>query len=70
MSQMEDKILVDVFQKFTEFDTSDKTHLVNLIPPVNIDYKTGDLSLDLSPALSKILSKKGNRKTNMKNELH
>lgn len=67
---MVDKTFVEVFQKFTEFDTSDKTHLMNLIPPVNIDYKTGDLSLDLNQAFSKIFSKKSNRKTNMKNELH
>ncbi|OBW40001.1 hypothetical protein AB670_03655 [Chryseobacterium sp. MOF25P] len=70
MNQMIDKTFVEVFQKFTEFDTSDKTHVVNLIPPVNIDYKTGDLSLDLNQAFSKIFSKKSNRKTNMKNELH
>lgn len=36
---------------------------MNLIPPVNIDYKTGDLSLDLNPAFSKILSAKTHRKT-------
>lgn len=70
MNQMEGKIFVDLFQKFSEFDVSDKKHLVNLFPPVNIDYKTGDLSLDLNPALSKILSKKSNRKNNKKNELH
>lgn len=70
MNQMEDKIFVDLFQKFSEFDVSDKKHLVNFFPPVNIDYKTGDLSLDLNPALSKILSKKSNRKNNKKNELH
>ncbi|MEJ5049367.1 recombinase family protein [Chryseobacterium culicis] len=70
MNQMEDKIFVDLFQKFSEFDISDKKHLVNLFPPINIDYKTGDLSLDLNPAFSKILSKKRNRKNNKKNELH
>lgn len=70
MNRMEDKILVGVFQKFPEFDTSDKTHLVNLIPPVDIDYKTGNLSLDLNLAFSKILSEKTHRKNNKKNELH
>lgn len=58
MNQMIDKTFVEVFQKFTEFDTSDKTHLVNLIPPVNIDYKTGDLSLDLKSSIFKNIFKK------------
>ncbi|MGI9650937.1 recombinase family protein [Chryseobacterium sp. RLHN22] len=70
MNQNEDKTLVEVFQKFTDFDTSDKTHIVNLIPPVDIDYKTGNLSLNLNPAFSKILSAKTHRKNNKKNELH
>ncbi len=64
---MEDKTLVEIFQKFTELDTSD---LVNLIPPVDIDYKTGNLSLDLNPAFSKVLSEKTHRKNNKKNEFH
>ncbi|MDW8550440.1 recombinase zinc beta ribbon domain-containing protein [Epilithonimonas ginsengisoli] len=70
MNQMENKTFREIFQKFVEFDTSDKKHLVNLIPPVDIDYKTGDLSLELKPAFSKILSKKSNRKNNRKNEFH
>lgn len=70
VNQREDKTLVEIFQKFTEFDTPDKTHLVNLIPPVDINYKTGNLSLDLNPAFSKILSEKTHRKNNTKNELH
>ncbi|MET7038092.1 recombinase family protein [Elizabethkingia miricola] len=69
-NQIEDKALVEIFQKFSEFDTSDKKHIVNLIPPVNIDYKTGSLSLDLNETFSKILSKKSHRKTNKKNEFH
>ncbi len=69
-NKIEDEALVEVFQKFTEFDTSDKKHLVNLIPPIDIDYKTGDLSLDLNPAFSKILSEKNHRKNNKKNEFH
>lgn len=67
---MEDETFVDIFQKFAEFDTSDKTYLVNLIPPVDIDYKTGNLSLELKPAFSEILSNKINPKNNKKNELH
>lgn len=69
-NKIEDKALVEVFQKFSEFGTQDKKYLVNLIPPVNIDYKTGDLSLDLNPAFSKILSAKTHRKNNKKNEFH
>lgn len=69
-NKIEDKALVEVFQKFSEFDTQDKKYLVNLISPVDIDYKTGDLSLEIKPAFSEILSKKSNRKNNKKNELH
>lgn len=69
-NQIEDKELVEVFRKFSEFDISDKKSLVSLIPPVDIDYKTGDLSLDLNQVFSKILLKKSNRKTNKKNEFH
>ncbi|MDH5033752.1 recombinase family protein [Chryseobacterium cucumeris] len=70
MNQMKSKTFCEIFQKFAEFEISDKKHLVNLIPPVDIDYKTGDLSLELKPAFSEILSKKINRKDNKKNELH
>ncbi|WP_419870478.1 recombinase family protein [Chryseobacterium sp. CT-SW4] len=68
-NQIENKALVEIFQKFSEFDTSDKRYLVSLIPPVDIDYKTGDLSLDLNQTFSKILLK-SNRKINKKNEFH
>lgn len=70
MNQMENKTFREIFQRFAEFDTSDKKHIVNLMPPINIDYKTGDLSLKLNQAFSKILSKKSNRKNNRKNEFH
>ncbi|WP_411898210.1 recombinase family protein [Elizabethkingia occulta] len=66
---IEDKSLVEIFQKISEFDTSDKRTLVNLIPPVDINYKTGALSLDLNQAFSKILSKNSPKKNN-KNEFH
>ena len=59
-SQVEEKALVEIFQRFSEFEVPDKRHLVNLIPPTNVNYKTGDLSLDLKQAFLKILSKKGN----------
>lgn len=59
-SQIEEKALVEIFQRFSEFEVPDKRHLVNLIPPTNVDYKTGDLSLDLNQAFLKILSKKDN----------
>jgi len=69
-NQIEDKALVEIFQKFSEFHTSDKKHLVNLIPPKDIDFKTGAFSLDLNQAFSKILSKKSNRQANKKHEFH
>jgi len=68
-NQIEDNTLVKIFERFSEFETSDKRHLVNLIPPTDIDFKTGALSLDLNQAFLKILSKKNNRKTK-KNEFH
>jgi site-specific DNA recombinase len=68
-NQVEEKALIEIFQRFSEFDSSDKRHLVNLIPPTNIDFKTGDLSLDLNKAFLKILLKKDNRKTE-KDELY
>ena len=69
-NRIEDTSLVDIFQRFSEFDTSDKKHLVNLIPPTDVDFKTGALSLDLNQAFSKILSKKSYQKTNKKHEFH
>lgn len=62
-NQVEEKALIEIFQRFSEFDSSDKRHLVNLIPPTDVDFKTGDLSLDLNQAFLKILLKKDNRKT-------
>jgi len=35
---------------------------VDLIPPIDIDYKTGSLSLNLNHAFSKIFSKKATKK--------
>lgn len=69
-NQIEEKALVEIFQRFSEFEASDKRHLVNLIPPTEINFKTGDLSLGLNQAFLKILSKKRNRKNNRKNEFH
>jgi site-specific DNA recombinase len=57
-NQVEEKALVEIFQRFSEFDVSDKRHLVNLIPPTDIDFKTGALSLNVNQAFLKILSKK------------
>lgn len=54
-SQTKYKSHIDVFQRFSSLDTADKKHLVNLIPPVNVDFQTGSLTLGLKKALSKIL---------------
>ncbi|WP_426276794.1 hypothetical protein ACN9MN_16595 [Chryseobacterium sp. S-02] len=67
--QLEGKLFLDLFHGCSEFDAADKKHLVSLIPPVNIDYQKGSLSLDLNDALLKVLSKKANQK-NIKNEFH
>lgn len=41
-------------------------HLVNLIPPTDIDFKTGVLSLYLNQCIFKNTIKKNNLKTNKK----
>ncbi|MFP3597057.1 zinc ribbon domain-containing protein [Chryseobacterium sp. SIMBA_029] len=61
---VENRLFAKIFQGFQEFDTADKRYLIDLIPPINIDYKTGNLSLNLNSAFSKILSK------NSRNEFH
>ncbi|WP_130736793.1 recombinase family protein [Flavobacterium sp. J27] len=53
---------VDIFQGFSSLDPTDKRYLVNLIPPHRVDFKTGDIILDLDSPLSKILLKKGQSK--------
>lgn len=53
--QQGNQSIVNILQGFSSMDTTDKKHLVNLIPPLKVDYQTGDMSLNLSTALSKIL---------------
>lgn len=53
--QQGDRPIVNILQGFSSMDTTDKKHLVKLIPPLRVNYQTGDMSLDLSTALSKIL---------------
>jgi len=60
--QLKNEPFVNIFQGFPSLDTADKKHLANLIPPLKIDYQTGDTSLDLNSALSKILLTKGQAK--------
>ncbi|MFD1769237.1 hypothetical protein [Sphingobacterium suaedae] len=52
--QQGDRPIVTFLQGFSSMDATDKKHLVNLIPPLRVDYQTGDMSLDLNTALSKI----------------
>jgi len=49
---------VCILKKFPSLDTTDKKHLVSLIAPLNVDFQTGDMSLELHSGLSKILSTK------------
>lgn len=49
---------IDIFHVFPSLDTADKRHLVNLIPPLEVDFQTGRMTLDLNNALSKIITKK------------
>lgn len=54
-SQLRNKPFINIFQGFSSLDTANKRHLINLIPPVKVDFQTGDISLELNGALSKIL---------------
>lgn len=49
------KPMLNMLKGFSDMDTTDKKHIANLIPPIKIDFKTGELSLDLGKSLSKIL---------------
>lgn len=45
----------NIFENLSSLDIADKKHLVNLIPPIKVDFQTGDISLKLNNALAKIL---------------
>lgn len=49
---------IDIFREFQSLDTADKKQLVSLIPPLKVDFKTGNMTLDLNSTLLKILSPK------------
>lgn len=53
--QLDHGALVDVFRGYASLDTADKKHLAKLLPPANVNFQTGELSLELIGALSKIL---------------
>ena len=54
-NQLGDRSLVSIFERFSSLDVADKRHLVNLIPPLEVNFQTGDISLEMNSALSKIL---------------
>jgi len=54
-NQMEYNSMMNIFQGFAGLDTSDKKHLVSLIPPLEVDFQTGSMTLQLNSTLSKIL---------------
>jgi len=47
--------ITQIFQGFSNLDIADKKHIINQIPPTDIDFATGDFSLFLNKPLSKIL---------------
>lgn len=49
---------IRILKNFPRLDIADKKHLVSLIAPLNVDFQTGDMSLELYSGLSKILSTK------------
>jgi len=55
---------VRILKRFPNIDTADKKHLVSLIAPFNVDFRTGDMSLKLHSGLTKILSTKPREKSN------
>ena len=57
-SQLGGRSFVNILHRFSGLDTADRKHLVNLIPPLRVDFQTGDISLGLNSGLSKILSAK------------
>lgn len=63
-SQLDSRSFVNILQRFPNLDTADKKHLTNLIPPLMVDFQTGDMSLGLNGGLSKILSIKRQVKNN------
>lgn len=58
-NQLREGSFENILQGFSDLDATDKKHLVNLIPPHKVDFKTGDLVLNLNTALLKILLAKG-----------
>lgn len=55
--RLEYETLENIFQVYSILDITDRRHLANLIPPLDVDFKTGELHFDLgTSALSKILS--------------
>ncbi|MCX2679402.1 recombinase family protein [Galbibacter sp. EGI 63066] len=54
-NQLGSRSFVNILQVFSSLDTADRKHLVSLIPPLKVDFQTGDISLDLHSGLSKIL---------------
>ena len=57
-SHTKNKSHTDVFQGFSNLNTADKKHLVNLIPPLNVDFQTGSLILGLNKTLAKNINNK------------
>lgn len=52
----DNRSFIHVFKNFSCLDTIDKKHLVSLIPPRDINFQNGNMSLRLNGGLSKILS--------------
>src|SRR5690606_3876843 len=45
-SLLDSRSFVRILKKFPSLDTADKKHLVSLIAPLNVDFQTGDMSLE------------------------
>jgi site-specific DNA recombinase len=53
--KIREKTIKNVFQCYSDIDIADKKLIATMIPPTNIDFRTGNLSVKLNSALAKIL---------------
>jgi hypothetical protein len=68
LSKLAGRSIVDIFHGFASLDIADKKHIINFIPPANVDYKTGDVFLKLNYTMAKILVP--NLKSRMNNTIN
>jgi site-specific DNA recombinase len=53
--KIQEKTIKNIFERYSDIDIADKKLITTMIPPTNIDFRTGDLSVKLNSALAKVL---------------